>query len=106
MEKKKNSILIFVGICILLAGGFIGSGLSEVADSINQQVEETDDSYRMVVQDGIIFGFVLLFFLLVFRLFQLRTNNPCSTEESKYKLVQEDAIWKINQWQPGHFISI
>ena len=44
-----------MGICILMAGGFIGSGLDNVAESINQQVIESDDSYRVVVQDGIIY---------------------------------------------------
>ncbi|GIO21423.1 hypothetical protein [Oceanobacillus sp. J11TS1] len=54
MEKKKNGIFIFLGICILIAGGFIGGGLTDVADSINQY-EETDDSFRMIVQDGTIY---------------------------------------------------
>jgi len=55
MEKANNGILIFLGICILLAGGFIGGGLSDVADSINLQSEETDDPYRVIVQDGNIY---------------------------------------------------
>lgn len=54
-EKRKNGIFIFLGICILIAGGFIGGGLSDVADSINQQDEETDDSYRLIVQEGTLY---------------------------------------------------
>ncbi|WP_172371952.1 hypothetical protein [Sporosarcina jiandibaonis] len=34
-------------------GEFIGGGLSEVADSINRQEMESDDLYRVIVQDGI-----------------------------------------------------
>ncbi len=55
LEKGKKGILIFLGICILLAGSSIGGGLNAIADSINFQDEETDDPYRMVVQDGIIY---------------------------------------------------
>lgn len=50
----KNVALIFLGICILIAGGFIGSGLNSVANSINQHIK-SDDSYRVVVQDGTIY---------------------------------------------------
>ncbi|WP_210467871.1 hypothetical protein [Sporosarcina sp. 6E9] len=58
MEKKNNNgVLIFLGICILFAGGFIGSGLGDVAESvsINQSYDGESDSYRVVVQDGIIY---------------------------------------------------
>lgn len=55
LEKGKKGIFIFLGICILFAGGFIGGGLSDVAESINLQEDDTDDSYRMIVQDGIIY---------------------------------------------------
>jgi len=58
LEKKNNNgVLIFLGICILFAGGFIGSGLGDVAESvsINQSYDGESDSYRVVVQDGIIY---------------------------------------------------
>ncbi len=55
MDKIKNGVFIFLGISILLAGGFISSGLSEVAESINQQDTPVGDSQRMIVQDGVIY---------------------------------------------------
>ena len=55
LEKIRTGIFIFLGICILLAGGFIGHGLGKVADSINQQDAKVDDSYRVIVQDGIMY---------------------------------------------------
>lgn len=58
MEKKKNGVLILLGICILIAGSLIGSGLSNVADSIyqlNTDGNNGDDSHRVIVQDGIIY---------------------------------------------------
>lgn len=58
MEKKNNGVLIFLGISILFAGGFVGSGLGDIADSINQHYEEdNDDSYRVIVQDGVIYKY-------------------------------------------------
>lgn len=60
MDNKNNGVLIFLGICILFAGGFIGSGLGDVAKSIEQQYEiGNDDSYRVVVHDGVIYKYDL-----------------------------------------------
>ena len=59
LEKPKNGVLIFLGICILFAGGFIGGGLNSIADNMHQINTETEseDSYRVVVQDGIIYKY-------------------------------------------------
>lgn len=58
MEKSYKGVLIFLGIAILIAGGFIGGGLSDIADSMNQQYE-TDDiyegNYELFVQDGVMY---------------------------------------------------
>lgn len=59
MERSYKGVLIFLGIAILIAGGFIGGGLSDVADSINQQYDDDDtyydNDYEIIVQDGIIY---------------------------------------------------
>jgi len=55
LEKVKNGVIIFVGICILLAGISISGGLGNVAESINQIDTGSDQSYELVVRDGIIY---------------------------------------------------
>lgn len=55
LEKVKNGVMIFVGICILLAGISISGGLGNVAESIDQLDTEGEKSYELVVRDGIIY---------------------------------------------------
>lgn len=59
LEKVKNGVMIFVGICILLAGISISGGLGNIAESISQIDSNTnsynDQSYELVVRDGIIY---------------------------------------------------
>ncbi|WP_210471176.1 hypothetical protein [Sporosarcina sp. 6E9] len=55
LEKLKSGVMIFVGICILLAGISISGGLGNVADSINQIDAQSDQSYELVVRDGFIY---------------------------------------------------
>lgn len=63
LGKTKNGILIFLSICILIAGGFIGSGLNNIADNMFQLNTETvvNDNYRVIVQDGIIYQYDTVF---------------------------------------------
>lgn len=60
MEKSYRGVLIFLGIAILIGGGFIGDGLSDIANSMNQQYDDSDDTYydsdyEVIVQDGVIY---------------------------------------------------
>lgn len=58
MEKSYRGVLIFLGIAILIAGGWIGGGLSDIADRMNQQYDDDsfyDEDYEMFVQDGVIY---------------------------------------------------
>ena len=57
---KKNGAVIFLGICILFAGGFIGSGLGNVADSIYGTQSTSNDTYRVFVQDGVIYKYDII----------------------------------------------
>lgn len=63
LDKLKNGILIFLSICILFAGGFIGSGLNNIAKNMFQLNTKTvsNDTYREIVQDGIIYQYDTVF---------------------------------------------
>jgi len=61
LEKKNNGVLIFLGISILLAGGFIGGGLTDISNNINQEYQEDNESYRVIVQDGFIYKYDTVF---------------------------------------------
>lgn len=58
MEKSYRGVLIFLGISILIAGGWIGGGLSDIADRINQSYDYDDDSfddYELIVEEGVLY---------------------------------------------------
>lgn len=58
MEKSYRGVLIFLGIAILIAGGWIGGGLSDIADRINQPYDYDDDSfddYELIVEEGVLY---------------------------------------------------
>lgn len=63
LDKLKNGVLIFLGICILFAGRFIRSGLNNIANNMFQLNMETvsNDTYRVIVQDGRIYQYDTVF---------------------------------------------
>ena len=88
MEKKNNGVLIFLGISILLAGGFIASGLSDISNSINQEYQEDNESYRVIVQDGVIYKYDTTFGTIW---------KKEDKSGAKWKEIIEDEEWCLKQ---------
>ena len=58
LDKVKNGVFIFLGICILVAGEMISDGLITIAER-SVHMDDTsignNESYELVVQDGFLY---------------------------------------------------